>query len=188
MHRETFPVICVFPQASKGEFWERPLMQQLAIAELDQTAREFRIDTSREYLTGYSMGAAGSYRIAYKWPDRFTAIATGAGTVQPIPASLGADRAKIDEGTNPFTVEPDPFSALATRIKGVPTWIFHGDTDTVVSIEQSRQLVAALRAVGATVRYTEMPATTHSDGVDKMYGNVELITWLLAQRRQPRSQ
>jgi predicted peptidase len=183
VRRDAFPVICVFPQAPKGEFWEQPSIQQLAIAELDQTVKDFRIDTSREYLTGYSMGAAGSYRIAYKWPDRFAAIATGAGTVQPIPASLGADRAKIDEHTNPFTVEPEPFSALAMRIKVVPTWVFHGDADTVVSIEQSRRLVAALRAAGATVRYTEMSATGHNDGVDKMYGNVELITWLLAQRR-----
>src|SRR5262249_24825607 len=179
--REAFPVICVFPQAPKDEFWEQPSMQQLAIAELDQTVKEFRIDTSREYLTGYSMGAAGSYRIAYKWPDRFAAFATGAGTVQPIPASLGADRAKIDQRTNAFTVEQDPFSALATRSKDVPTWVFHGNADTVVSIEQSRLLVAALRAAGATVRYTEMPATTHNEGADKMYGNVELITWLLTQ-------
>jgi predicted peptidase len=129
------------------------------------------------------MGAAGSYRIAYKWPERFAALATGAGTVQPIPASLGPDRARIDERTNPFTVEPDPFAALAKRIKGVPTWVFHGDADTTVSIEQSRLLVAALRAAGATVRYTEMSATTHGGGVDKMYSNVEIITWLLAQRR-----
>jgi len=183
LHRDAFPVICVFPQAPKGEFWEQPSMQQLAIAELDQTVKEFRIDTSREYLTGYSMGAAGSYRIAYKWPERFAALATGAGTVQPIPASLGPDRARIDERTNPFTVEPDPFAALAKRIKGVPTWVFHGDADTTVSIEQSRLLVAALRAAGATVRYTEMSATTHGGGVDKMYSNVEIITWLLAQRR-----
>jgi predicted peptidase len=181
--RDAFPVICVFPQAAEGEFWEQPLMQQLAMAELDQAVKEFRIDTSREYLTGYSMGAAGSYRIAYKWPERFAALATGAGTVQPIPASLGPDRAQIDERTNPFTAGPDSFSLLAKRIKGVPTWVFHGDADTVVSIEQSRLLVAALRAAGASVRYTEMPATTHIDGADKMYGNVELITWLLAQRQ-----
>ncbi|MBZ5607074.1 MAG: prolyl oligopeptidase family serine peptidase [Acidobacteriia bacterium] len=187
LRRDAFPVICVFPQAPKDEFWEQPSMQQLAIAELDQTVKEFRIDTSREYLTGYSMGAAGSYRIAYKWPERFAAIATGAGTVQPIPASLGPDRAKIDERVNPFTVEPDPFSALARRIKDVPAWVFHGDADTVVSIEQSHLLVAALRAAGATVRFAEMSETKHNEGTDKMYGNVELITWLLAQRRPTRT-
>src|SRR5215469_16886066 len=113
--RDAFPVICVVPQAAKGEFSEQPSMQQLAIAELDQTVKEFRIDTSREYLIGYSMGAAGSYRIAYKWLERFAALATGAGTVQPIPASLGSDRATVDGCPNPFTVEPEPFSALARR-------------------------------------------------------------------------
>ena len=53
----------------------------------------------------------------------------------------------------------------------------------MVSIEQSHLLVAALRAAGATVRFTEMPETKHNEGTDKMYGNVELIAWLLAQRR-----
>jgi predicted peptidase len=73
------------------------------------------------------------------------------------------------------------------RIKVVPTWVFHGDADTVVSIEQSRRLEAALRAAGATVRYTEISATGHNDGVDKIYGTVELVTWLLAQRRRTKA-
>jgi predicted peptidase len=183
MHREAYPVIGVFPQAPKGQFWEQPLMQQLVMAELDQVVKESRIDSSREYLTGYSMGAAGTYRLAYKYADRFAAFVTGAGTIQPIPERLGAERAAIDTRTNSFTAAPDAFDQLAGRIKAVPIWIFHGDSDTVVAIDQSRQLVAALTKVGATVKFTEMLETVHNVGAEKMWATPGLIEWLLSQHR-----
>jgi predicted peptidase len=184
--RGSVPAICVFPQAAKGEFWEQARMQLLALAELDQVAGEFNIERAREYLTGYSMGAAGTYRLAYKFPNRFAAFATGAGTIQAIPPTLGPARAETDRSTNPFTAAPDAFAELAERIKGVPISIVHGTADTVVSIEQSRQLVAALKNAGATVRYTELTGVTHPDGVTKMW-TPELVEWLLAQRRPTKS-
>ncbi len=88
--RDAYPVICVFPQAPKGRFWEEADMQELIMAEIDQVVKEFRIDPSRQYLTGYSMGAAGTYRLAFKYPQRFAAFVTGAGTIQSIPANLGS--------------------------------------------------------------------------------------------------
>jgi predicted peptidase len=157
--------------------------RNLHITELDHVVKEFRIDASREYLTGYSMGAAGTYRLAYQQSDRFAAFVTGAGTIQPIPSNLGPERADGDKRTNPFTAAPDPFTQFAERLKTVPIWIFHGTADTVVSIEQSRQLVAALKNADAPVRYTELPATTHAEGRDKVWSTPGLIEWLLAQRR-----
>jgi predicted peptidase len=113
--RDAYPVICVFPQAPKGQFWEQEPMQRLVMAELDQVATDFRIDPSRTYLTGYSMGAAGTYRLAFKFADRFAAFVTGAGTIQPIPPHLGAQRAAQDVTMNPFTATADPFEQLAAR-------------------------------------------------------------------------
>jgi predicted peptidase len=186
MHRDMVPAVCVFPQAPKGQYWEQQPMQRLVIGELDQVTKEFSIDPARQYLSGYSMGAAGTYRLAYKYSERFAAFVTGAGTIQPIPASLGAERAAADTHANPFTAAPDAFAQLASRIKGVPIWIFHGTADTVVAIEQSRQLVDALKKAGAPVRYTEMPNITHGEGIDKVWATPALLDWLLAQRRPPK--
>jgi len=183
LHPDAVLAIVVFPQAVRGRFWEQPAMQMLVMAELAATEKEFRIDPAREYLTGFSMGAAGAYRLAYKWPERFAAVVAVAGTIQPVPPLGGADRPDIDRRANPFTAEADPFMALSTRIKHLPIWIFHGDSDAVVPVEQSRRLVTALKAVGADVRYTEMPGTGHVDGAAKTFGNVAMIRWLLAQHR-----
>ena len=68
--RSRHPIIAVFPQAKTGRKWEHPEMQELVIAELDRTVEEFRGDPSRLYLTGFSMGANGTYRIAYRSPQK----------------------------------------------------------------------------------------------------------------------
>jgi predicted peptidase len=47
---------------------------------------------------------------------------------------------------NPFTAASDPFAALAAGIRSLPIWIFHGDADKTVPVEQSRRIVAALNA------------------------------------------
>ena len=158
-------------------------MQKLVMAEVEATEK-FVIEPAREYLTGFSMGAAGAYRLAYKWPERFAAVVTVAGTIQPVPPFGGADRPDIDRHANPFTAEADPFMALATRIKHLPIWIFHGDSDAVVPVEQSRRLVTALKALGgADVRYTEMPGVGHADCAAETFGNVKMVSWLLTQHR-----
>jgi predicted peptidase len=183
LHRDAVPAIVVFPQAAPSEFWEQPPMQKLVIAELDATEKEFRIDSARDYLTGFSMGAAGAYRLAYKWPDRFAALVTDAGTVEPVPARGAPDRPDIDKRANPFTADADAFMALATHIKHLPIWIFHGDSDAVVPVEQSQRLAAALKTVSADVRFTEIPGVGHVDGAERVFRSVEIVNWLLLQHR-----
>jgi predicted peptidase len=185
-NRPAFPAIVVLPQAPPDEYWEQLPMQELVLAELESTEKEFNIDRSREYLTGHSMGGAAAFRIAYRWPTRFAAIVAIDGTVEPIPAGHGAvDRAEIDRRTNPFTVEGDPYGALATRIRGVPLWIIHGDADQVVSVTQPRQLVTRLRALNAQVRYTEYLGAQHMDAIAKAYAEPDLMKWLLSHQRPP---
>ena len=178
--RDAYPAICVFPQAPKGQYWEQLPMQELVMAQLNATEKEFRVDTSREYLIGFSMGAVGAYRIAYRWPTRFAALAAIAGQVQAVSV---LERQAIDSATNPFTIAPDPFSALAAAVKHLPISIYHGEADAVVQVEQSRKLVAALKATGASVRYTEFPAADHLGGAAKAYSDPGLTAWLFAQRR-----
>ena len=63
-----------------------------------------------------------------------------------------------------------------------PMWIFHGDSDEVVSVEVSRKAVKALRDAGGSPRYTEYPGVGH-DSWTRAYRDPELIEWLFAQAR-----
>jgi predicted peptidase len=78
--------------------------------------------------------------------------------------------------------EPDPFSALASRLRTMPIWIFHGAKDDVVPLEDDRRTSAALKAVGNDVRYSELPEANHN-AWDPAYAMPELWTWLFAQHR-----
>ena len=181
--RARFPAIVVFPQAADGKRWFEGDMEELVIAELDQVMGEFRGDPARVCLTGFSMGATGAYRMAYRWPARFAAIAAVAGMVDTA-ASEYPDRDKAaDARANPFVKERDPFAALAARIKSVAITILHGDADETVPVEQSRRLAAALKAEGAEVRYQEYAGASHVGAAVTAYDDATLITWLLAQDR-----
>jgi predicted peptidase len=185
LNRSRFPAVVVFPQAQLGKTWFEADMEELVIAELDRTMSEFGGDPARVYLTGFSMGGTGGYRIAYRWPTRFAALVAVAGRVETSDAKAYSDRDKeADRKANPFVSAADPFAALAAKIGHLPIRIFHGDADESVPVEQSRRLAAALKAAGAKgSRYDEYAGADHVGAAVKAYGDEELFTWLFAQRR-----
>ena len=62
-------------------------------------------------------------------------------------------------------------------------WIFHGDADPSVPVEESRKMYAALQAANANVKYTEYPGVGH-ESWDNAYAEPGLVPWLLEQHLQ----
>ena len=178
-NRAPFPAIVVFPQAQTGMRWFYPQMERLVMAELDRTVAEFRVDPARVYLHGFSMGAAGAYRIACKWPERFAAVVVVAGRIEP-GDNYTPEEVDLDRATNPASAGPDSFAAFAACLGTTPLWIFHGDVDAVVPVEQSRKLAAALKRLGAPVKYTELPGADHATAQPPAYAGDDLFCWLLS--------
>ncbi|HEU0016657.1 MAG TPA: prolyl oligopeptidase family serine peptidase, partial [Longimicrobium sp.] len=83
-----------------------------------------------------------------------------------------------------FQELPDPYAAYARAIGRTPVWIFHGDADPVVPVDESRRMAAALRAAGGDVRYTELEGVGHN-AWDPAYGDPAVPQWLLSQRLAP---
>jgi predicted peptidase len=77
----------------------------------------------------------------------------------------------------------DPYLAIARRVVSLPIWLFHGDADQSVSVDESRRMSAALKTVGGDVHYTELPGVGHN-AWDPAYEDPALAAWLLAQRRR----
>jgi predicted peptidase len=175
-----FPAIIVFPQVPAESLWTGT-PAQMAIAALDQTGREFQIDSDRVYLTGLSMGGYGVWYLAYHYPSRFAALVPVCGFIGPFLSTAFPAAARLFTPIVPAD-SGAPYDALARQLRRVPTWIVHGEIDQVVPVEQSRQAAAAFKAAGAPVQYFEVPGTNH-DVWDAAYGSPTLITWLFAQRR-----
>ncbi len=147
-----FPFVLVAPQHPKGSWWDAETVLDF----LDAVINKYRIDASRIYVTGLSMGGFGTWAIAGLAPERFAAVA---------PISGGG--------------EPEE----ACRIHNVPVWAFHGTRDTVIPIERSREMVAALEACGAEeVRFTEYPDAGH-DAWTRTYADSAIYQWLLSHSR-----
>jgi predicted peptidase len=98
----------------------------------------YKVDESRIYLVGHSMGAIGAWHLAAKYPGLWAGVAAFAG--------LGS----------PTTVE---------RMKAIPQFVVHGDADATVNVSGSRTMVAAMNRLGMKVTYLEVPGGGHNDVV-----------------------
>jgi predicted peptidase len=168
-----FPAIVVFPQAPAESTWTGAIAR-MAIAALDQTTHEYQTDPSRLYLTGLSMGGNGTWYVGYRNPKRFAALAPVCGWIAPTFWKTADPVVPADSG--------EIYAAFSRQLRQTPTWIFHGEIDPVVPVDESRKAFAALQAAGAPVQYTEVTGTGHNSW-DPAYASPKFWAWLFAQRR-----
>jgi predicted peptidase len=174
-HLADFPALVVFPQVEADGEWMGANVD-MALAAMEATTREFNGDPRRTYLTGLSMGGYGTWETALKAPNRFAALVPICGAI----LAPGGGRALY---VTEVADAPDPYAALASKLKHVPTWIFHGAKDDVVPPVDDRKTFAALKAAGADVQYTEFPDANHNSW-DSTYNHEAMWEWLFAQRKR----
>jgi predicted peptidase len=168
--REKYPAFVVAPQCPNDQKWadvdwgadkhtmakEPSKSMKLSLELLAALQKEFSIDKDRLYVTGLSMGGYGTWDVIQRHPDMFAAAA---------PICGGGDT----EG--------------AKAMAKIPIWVFHGDKDTAVKVQRSRDMVAALKAAGSDVKYTEYPNVGH-DSWTATYKDPKFYEWLFAQKKK----
>lgn len=166
-----YPAIVVMPQAPLQSRWAGEAAE-VALRALDATQAEFATDPARVYLTGLSMGCEGAWYLAHAHRARFAALLAVCGWVGdrgPLPSFLPPG-----EGT--------AYDRVAARLRGLPTWIVHGEADIAVSVVESRRMAEALEATGGPVTYTELPGVNHN-AWDPAYQSEAIARWLFEQRQ-----
>ena len=159
--QDKHPAFVVAPQAPPDELWGQPSSNklttfgQMVIDLVDSLARELPIDRERVYLIGQSRGGIGVWDLVAKRPDVFAAA---------VPVCAVGNPTKIAAARN------------------VSIWVFHGFKDVGMPVANARDMVAALKGAGATVRYTEYSDLSH-DIWTRVFAEPELPEWLFAQRR-----
>jgi predicted peptidase len=103
------------------------------------------------------MGGVGSWGAAARYPELFAAA---------VPVCGAWD---VDD---------------APKMISVPIWAFHGDQDTAVPVQFSRDLTAAVQKAGGIAKYTEYPGVGHGSW-ERAYADPELWAWLFEQRKAP---
>lgn len=159
------PAIVVMPQCRPGETWAGE-MGTLALRCVEAISHEYHLDAQRLYLTGLSLGGHGAWHLAARVPDRFAALIVICGF---------ADLSDSDTEAR----------QLAPQLKDIPILCFHGAQDANVPVQKTRAMVAAIRAAGGHIEYTEYKDGTHFIW-DRVYENREVWKWLFEQRRTDR--
>jgi len=150
---DDFPFIIASPQCPDTAVWPEQVTELNAL--LDHLIASYKVDTTRVYLTGLSMGGYGTWYFASEYPERFAAIA-------PICGGGGW--------------------WMPRRLTSLPIWVFHGDADTTVPLRASEEMVKAIREAGGKVKFTVYPGVGH-DSWTETYNNPELYNWFLSHSR-----
>lgn len=158
---ERVGAVILLPQCRRNHYWSDSAMDRMVMGALDQTIAEFGADARRLYVTGVSMGGYGAWHLASAHPGLFAAIVSICGG------------SPLRNG--------DRFGPIASGVGRTPAWVFHGANDPVVPVEESRQMVEALKSNGGDVRYSEYPGVGHNVWM-KVLSEKGLLPWLLSQR------
>ena len=175
-------VISVYPNAMVHQLleWNYPHSAAYTLSILKQIARTYRLDPSRLYLMGVSMGGGGTWVQGALGREVWAALG-------PISGWFGA------------SLSPD-----TTLLRDMPIYIMHGKKDRQVPALLSHRAVAALQALKREVKvcketpepadvaddtcvYREIAEGKHNCFLPwKKHGQVELglmVSWMLRHRR-----
>ena len=174
--RNAFPAIVVFPQCPADSYWSNVDIQShaegkrefyfrtkgkpstgmaLFLRLVKHIEKHEAMDKHRVYVGGLSMGGMGTYEALRRKPKVFAAAI----------AICGGDN-----------------TANVKKYAHVPLWIFHGEQDNVVPPTHSHAIVAELKRIGATPKYTFYPAANHNSW-DNAFAEPELLPWLFSHTK-----
>ncbi|MBR5454091.1 MAG: prolyl oligopeptidase family serine peptidase [Clostridia bacterium] len=130
----------------------------VAVVELlDYLIETYSINTSRQYVTGISMGGYGTWDIIARFPDRFAAAA---------PICGGGDPTKGE------------------ALKDMPIWVAHDIEDYIVNVVASQSMVNAIReAGGEKLIYQETQGYGHSPW-KLTYRDLAFQEWMFSQVKE----
>ena len=175
-NRTKYPCIVLIPQCPTEGYWVNgdvdrsvnphkfsidytqpsPWPLNAAISLTRGLMQEEAVDTNRIYIMGLSMGGMGTFQAVHQNPGLFAAA---------IPICGGGDTQQYNE------------AAKTTKF-----WVFHGDADSVVPVDDSRNMVKALKALDFSVKYKEYKGVDHNSW-DSAFKEKKFLKWLFKQKK-----
>jgi predicted esterase len=140
---ERVGLVVACPKGRDSASMYRGSAEQDVLDVLAEVRRDYKIDPTRIFLMGHSMGGYGTWSIAMAHPDLFAALGpiSGGGTATGM-----------------------------AKIAHIPEYVVHGDDDRTVPVSQSRTMVEAGKKAGASITYVEVPGGSHTSIAAPQFG------------------
>tara|TARA_B100001559_G_C16494750_1_gene620140 strand:+ start:1811 stop:2479 length:669 start_codon:yes stop_codon:yes gene_type:complete len=152
-----FPFIIIAPQCPLNLWWSDPLPVDLLSELVNDIVMKYGIHKNNVFCTGLSMGGYGTLALSIKNPKLFSAI---------IPICGGMDIKNFFDILN---------------LKDLPIWLFHGDKDEVIPLENSQSIYKVLKPVNKNIKLTVYKGVDHNSW-DRAYDDNELYKWMLSHK------
>jgi predicted peptidase len=140
--------IMVAPDSVRGD-WSSPENEKAVNALLDMVLARYSIDKKKVVVTGFSMGGAGTWHFAEKFPERFSAAIPVAGR--------------------------PPASASGWRL---PVLAIHSHDDQVVPFGPTETRIAELQKAGVNAKLIPLTGITHYQTSQFRGALRQAIPWL----------
>lgn len=114
--------------------WTDPVAERAVMALVERVLQDYAIDRRRVLVTGFSLGGRGTWFMASRHADLFTAAI-------PMAGSTG----------------DDPIESLAT----IPTYVIHSRDDQVVPFAPSERRARELEKLGRVIRFEALQDIGH---------------------------
>ncbi|MEY4571039.1 MAG: hypothetical protein RLZ10_232 [Bacteroidota bacterium] len=145
-------------QMKKIPYWP----MNLALSAMDSIINTIpNLDTNRIYVTGLSMGGYGTWEMVQRRPNFFAAA---------IPICGGGDK------------------TLAKSLTKIPIWCFHGSKDKAVPVVRTTDMYNSIKKeISSNPLKIKMTLYENKGHLiwNETYDNLELINWMLSQRKNP---
>ena len=153
------PCFLAAPQCPTGGTWVDNVRRPQLVALIAALKNGFNLDADRIYVTGLSLGGAGTW-------------------------DLLALNGTLFAAGIPLSGFPGTLTASATAVAAfrIPIWNFHAADDATVAVSNSRDLIGAIRNLGGTPVYTEYASGGHVIW-SASYATPLLFDWMMAQKR-----
>lgn len=166
--------IVIFPQCPQSYIWaydslprnggeimfpdqEMPTAPMVAVKELiDSLVQAGRVDPSRTYLSGISMGGMAVWDMIARWPEFPAAAAIMCGAIDP---------KRLED-------------ICSKRAGQLPIRIFHGGEDDIVPTKAATTAAEALNKCGWTPEVIIFPGVAHDCWVNA-FAQDDFIDWML---------
>lgn len=175
VNRKKYPAFILLPQCPAENYWGYEMrpnsLEPFGMPdnpELTTTIRTLKslldtfldmpqVDKLRVYIMGLSMGGMATYDMVIRYPEIFAAAVPICGTVNPV--------------------------HIGKELREIKFRIFHGDTDSVVTPEGSREAYKALKAIDASVEYIEFVGCDHNSW-NPAFNYPDFMNWLFNQKKE----
>lgn len=151
-----FNFIVASPQCPDGKYWSTENWFDSLYTEL---TTKYRVDQSRVYLTGVSLGGYGTFIAGIEHADKLAAI---------VPLCGG--------------VNDSDMTRLCSSLKNIPIWAFHGTADNIIPITETERVVKTLEECKGNLKFTRLENEGHS--IQYLYESDEIYEWMLRWRKK----